>query len=495
MKVPTKSLLLSLPSVLSSSSSSSSLQSYDLTSNSIQWKLENCDGKVSIPASVPGLVHTDLLSAGLVSENPYYRFNELEQSWISKEKCWKYSASFPLETLMSDVPLFLELSGVDTIASVTLNDNYIGTTSNAFKTYSYEIPSQYLAAATEMNQLVISIESPVSYPHVQAEQYPYSVPHTENYNVWTEPSDRNFIRKAGSDFGWDWGPAYVPSGVTGSISMYQSKTGKFSNLLVLQDLSDDFAQVTLTPKLQVQHVSSDLKATVSIYLDNQLIQQSDYELHAGQDILQLNPIEINKPTLWYPVGFGSPHLYELTVQYCPSASSTDCQLQTRKIGIRKVELIREKIGSMDSAKFFSQNSTQDQQYQARSLKADPPEMAADDLRLYQVEPQSFYFKINGQPIFARGANFIPIDSFQSRVTKSDRSLLPPFHLLTLALSSEYTLRAALEANMNMIRVWGGGIYQPDDFYAMADEMGLMVWEETMFACALYPRLDCLPHPL
>jgi hypothetical protein len=82
-----------------------------------------------------------------------------------------------------------------------------------------------------------------------------------------------------------------------------------------------------------------------------------------------------------------------------------------------MELIREKIGNMGD----SMNSTSDHQYQARSLKADPPsEMAADDLRLYQVEPQTFYFKINGQPIFARGANFIPIDSFQSRVTKSDR---------------------------------------------------------------------------
>eukprot|EP00604_Paraphysomonas_vestita_P004328 CAMPEP_0174825586 /NCGR_PEP_ID=MMETSP1107-20130205/42898_1 /TAXON_ID=36770 /ORGANISM="Paraphysomonas vestita, Strain GFlagA" /LENGTH=405 /DNA_ID=CAMNT_0016057327 /DNA_START=812 /DNA_END=2026 /DNA_ORIENTATION=- len=101
-------------------------------------------------------------------------------------------------------------------------------------------------------------------------------------------------------------------------------------------------------------------------------------------------------------------------------------------------------------------------------------MNVDDSRNYYVEPQTYYFKINGKPIFARGANFIPIDSFQSRVTQSDR---------------EYILQTALESNMNMIRVWGGGIYQPSDFYEMADKMGLMVWEETMYACALYPRDD------
>jgi beta-mannosidase len=433
MKIPKEKNLFALSAVTSilsavaTTPTTASLQSYDLTSASLQWKLENCDGKISIPAKIPGLVHTDLLSAGFVKENPYYRFNELEQSWISKETCWKYSASFPLEALLDDVPLFLELSGVDTIANITLNNYFLGSTSNAFKTYSYEVQTQYLTGG--MNELVLTIDSPVSYPQEKADQYPYSVPHTQNYNVWTEPSDRNFIRKAGSDFGWDWGPAYVPSGVTGSISMYQSTMGKFSNLLILQDLSEDFAEVTLTPKLQLQHVSpSAISATVLVYLDNQLIQQSDYDLHSGQKVLQLNSLEITKPTLWYPVGFGSPHLYEFTVKYCPSTaastafSTSDCQTQTKKIGIRKMELIREKIGTLNSAKFSHQNSTRDGQYQARSLEtaAPSPEMAADDLRLYQVEPQTFYFKINGQPIFARGANFIPIDSFQSRVTKADR---------------------------------------------------------------------------
>ena len=93
--------------------------------------------------------------------------------------------------------------------------------------------------------------------------------------------------------------------------------------------------------------------------------------------------------------------------------------------------------------------------------------------LYTVPAATFYFKINDMPIFCLGANFIPIDSFQSRVTKEDR---------------EYILRAAVEANMNMIRIWGGGLYQPDDFYELADEMGIMLWEEIMLACALYPRL-------
>lgn len=409
-----------MKSVLASSSSSSiNYQYYDLSSmNNIAWNLQNCDGKINIPATLPGLIHTDLLSAGILKENPYYRFNELEQSWVSKESCWKYSTTFSLEKIDSTLPLFLEISGLDTIASITINDNQIGSTSNAFKTYSFEVPNQLLS---DVMNLSIQIDSPVSYAHNKAGQYPYSVPHTENYNVWTEPSDRNFIRKAGSDFGWDWGPAYVPSGLTGSISLFQSSFGKFDNFLVLQDLADDYSTVTLNPKLQVQSIFAASSADISLYLDGKLIQQAKYDLHIGQRIVELNSFVINNPSLWYPIGFGDPHLYELTVKYCSSTDTSSCQSQTKKIGIRKVELIREKIANMD---YTEANTTSiSKEYQARSLKVDSSMevgLDADDLRLYQVDPQTFYFKVNGAPIFARGANFIPIDSFQSRVTHADR---------------------------------------------------------------------------
>ena len=126
--------------ILSSiSSSSSQYQEFDLSSNSVKWMIESCDGKIQIPATVPGLVHTDLLTAGVLNENPYYRFNELDQSWVAKESCWKYTTSFSFDKEQSffhtngeeSIPIFLRLSGIDTIATVTLNDQLIGSTSNA----------------------------------------------------------------------------------------------------------------------------------------------------------------------------------------------------------------------------------------------------------------------------------------------------------------------------------------------------------------------------
>jgi beta-mannosidase len=443
MRVTKDSLILLgvvTTSSLISAHSSSTYHEYDLTSKSLTWKLSNCQGDhADIPATIPGLVHTDLLSAGILTENPYYRFNELEQSWVSKESCWKYSTTLSFDhesfssTDSSTSPFYLHLVGVDTIAQITWNDTPIGSTSNAFKTYSFLIPSPLIHSTD--NHLMIQIQSPIVSAHESAQEYPYSVPHTENYNVWAEPSDRNFLRKAGSDYGWDWGPAYAPSGITGSITLYQSTLGKFENLLLLQDLREDFSQVILSPKIQIQNVGvENTSAKVHVYVNDVLVGEDIYSVHRGQETLHLKPFLIKDPILWYPVGFGSPHLYEVTVHYCPSSSSSSssrekafdsslCQTQSRKIGIRQVELVREKIVSASAPPLNVTTSA----YQARSMRADPSLLSealpATDSRTSQVDPQTFYFKVNGQPVFARGANFIPIDSFQSRVTKSDRSSL------------------------------------------------------------------------
>jgi beta-mannosidase len=433
MKFPKESLVLGglvANSSLFTSVLSQTYREYDLTSNSMAWKLSNCGGdRVDIPATIPGLVHTDLLSAGILSENPYYRFNELEQSWVSKESCWKYSTTLSLDqdSRETSSSFYLRLVGVDTMAEITWNGIPLGNTANAFKTYSFEVLPSLLQ---QDNQLVIQINSPITSAHTSANQYPYSVPHTENYNVWAEPSDRNFIRKAGSDYGWDWGPAYAPSGVTGPISLYQSTIGKFENFLLLQELSENFSQAILSPKIQIQNVVVDTSADVRVYLDDVLVGQGIYDLHPGQDSLQLKSFDLKDPILWYPIGFGSPHLYKVTVKYCPtSSSSVTCQTQTRKIGIRQVELIREKIVSQAASPHPNITSFTDlplSEYEARSMRSsvETESLPSSDSRSYQVDPQTFYFKVNGQPIFARGANFIPIDSFQSRVTKSDRYASP-----------------------------------------------------------------------
>jgi len=375
-------------------------------------------------------------------------------------------SSFTTNEMDRDAPVYIRLTGVDTVATIRINEQIVGETDNAFRNYTLRIPDNLLSS--DENSIEIKILSPISYAHDKASRYAYSVPHTENYNVWTEPSNRNFVRKAGSDYGWDWGPAYAPSGITGGVSLFQSPYGRVDSLVVLQSLSPSYEEVTLEPKLRVFGVSEKSQVKVSVYIDGDEKLSNMYALDSSGDTeyisLTLGTLRLSNPVLWYPIGHGNPHMYSVKVKYCPTSDGDQCQEIHKKIGIRSVELVREYI-TTPRAESQWKNSTI---HSSRSLKTS----TVDIPTLYTVPPQTFYFKVNGVAVYARGANFIPIDSFSSRITQADR---------------EYILRTAVQANMNMIRVWGGGVYQPDDFYDLADEMGLMVWEETMYACALYPR--------
>jgi beta-mannosidase len=195
-----------------SSSSSSSFQEISLTSSeSYQWTLRECDdGEVKqFPASVPGNVHTDLMSAGLLEGDPYYRYNEVNMSWVTT-KCWQYELQIPLQTLKAALyasggeTLHLRAAGLDNVATVYVNDVALGSTSNSFRTFYFPIDYTELARSlTSSDSVRLSVRlSPVSTEaRNRAEDYPYEVPATENWNVWAEPSSRNFVRKAGSDFG------------------------------------------------------------------------------------------------------------------------------------------------------------------------------------------------------------------------------------------------------------------------------------------------------
>lgn len=182
----------------------SALVEVDLSSQAgVSWTVTNCDRTISVAGSVPGVVHTDLISAGIIKENPYYRFNELEQSWVSKQTCWRYEASLDMAKFASGEDVFLHLTGLDTMATLYLNDKEVGRTSNAFRTYDIPLPWADISSSVGAgNTLRIEIASPIDYPKEQAAAYPYAVPATQNYNVWAEPTSRNFVRKAGSDFGW-----------------------------------------------------------------------------------------------------------------------------------------------------------------------------------------------------------------------------------------------------------------------------------------------------
>jgi beta-galactosidase/beta-glucuronidase len=183
------------------------------SSDSVQWTLRECSeandyalGVKRIPrfaASVPGNVHTDLMSAGLLEGDPYYRYNEVNMSWVTA-KCWLYELDLPNSLFKSkydhDV-LHIRANGLDNVATVFVNNIVVGTSSNSFRTFYFPVDLDILTRAADVVKIAVRLDSVAAEAKKRAAQYPYEVPATENWNVWAEPSSRNFVRKAGSDFG------------------------------------------------------------------------------------------------------------------------------------------------------------------------------------------------------------------------------------------------------------------------------------------------------
>jgi beta-mannosidase len=304
--------------------------------------------------------------------------------------------------------------------------------------------------------------------------------------------------------GWDWGPAYIPAGISGSISLVVGSTGRLDGLVVKQTdfvvNSATSADAVLNLFVKVAACTSAYKATANVYLDGTLVQtkedveipvslnplnnaiMSQYlkEIHqqyhgSSNQMVVLDPqlvsvgsISMRDAKLWWPRGHGDQHLYSVKVELIPltreqstlrrGLATTESSVQSiqRKIGVRSIQLIQEEYSSVDKNSFGSSSGDAGRSQSSASKQASLPSPV----------PASYYFRINNEPIFMRGANFIPLDSFQSRVHKHDRL---------------YLLHTAMEANYNMLRVWGGGYYQPDDLYDFADEMGILMWQEVMLA--------------
>jgi beta-mannosidase len=450
----------------------------DKLKNDQSWILQQCFGNnnikntkfndIKFTASVPGVVYTDLMKNGFITENPLFRYNEVDTSDVAKS-CWSYTLNdisllnFDLSSTGS--PIYISFSEIDTKANIYFNDILIGTTSNSFKSYSFRIPNKIIN--NNNNTLYIEINSAVSTAKEGQASYPYQVPHTENYNVWTEPSHRNFIRKAGSDFGWDWGPAFVPTGI-GFVSIKQPTDATLDGIVIKQKLTDDLKNAQLNIYCHFKNVVKSISGSrANVYMNDILQFSSDIieipasitasaTIPADSQMIFLGSIDINDVNLWWPREFGDQYLYSIKVQYEGNGGdSSSFQDITRAIGVRKVELVQI-------------NEETDSKYKPMKDKNNPSCKSMEA----PAQPATFYFKVNNISIFCRGSNFIPIDVFKSKITRKDR---------------EFIIQAALESNMNMLRVWGGGIYQPDDLYELADKYGIMIWQEIMLACALYPR--------
>ncbi len=383
------------------------------------WELRRADDATPIPAQVPGCVHMDLLRAGNIPD-PFYRDNELRLLWIG-ETDWVYTRPFTVPSdLMAHEHVLLVCHGLDTLATIMVNGTEVGKTDNMFRRWEFDVKPHLKVGE---NTLTIRFDAPM--PFLRAQEAEKGV--LPGWIGDIRLNSGGWLRKEPCNFGWDWGPKVVTSGIWRDIELIAFDT-RLTDIHIRQDHRPEGA-VNLS--IQVTVEGSDAAALrIEVTQDGKAVAAQQQPLAGNRQDMQIG---IDHPRLWWVNGMGEQPLYDVLVQLI-SANGNLLDQSTRRIGLRTLTLERH----------------------------------AD------TWGESFYFAINGVPFFAKGANWIPADVFAPRLTAADYERL---------------IRDAAAVHMNMLRVWGGGIYEQDVFYDLCDRYGIAVWQDFMFSCATYPSFD------
>ena len=389
------------------------------------WQFKQARLSNWYPATVPGVVHTDLINNKII-EDPFFRLNERGMQWIDKED-WIYQTSFQLTPeMMERQNIDLILKGLDTYADVYLNGSLLLKADNMF--VGYTVPVKSVLRKGE-NHLYIYFHSPIRQTLPQYASNGFNYPADNDHH---EKHLSVFTRKAPYSYGWDWGIRMVTSGVWRPVTLRFYDVATISDYHVRQvSLTDETARLSnelIVNQILSQEVPAEVRVRVS--LDGTAVAEvkQQVKLQPGINHITL-PSEVTNPVRWMPNGWGTPTLYDFSVQI--ACGERIVAEQSHRIGLRTIRVVNEK----------------------------------------DKNGESFYFEVNGIPMFAKGANYIPQDALLPNVTAERYQTL---------------FRDMKEANMNMVRVWGGGTYENNLFYDLADENGILVWQDFMFACTPYP---------
>lgn len=377
-------------------------------------------------AKVPGTVHQDLLNHNRIP-NPFYGMNEEAVQWVENED-WMYRTSFVVdEHQLSRDAAVLEMDGLDTYADVFLNGALILRSDNMFVGHKVQVKP---VLRKGVNRLLVRFRSPVKEVLPQLQTNGFDYPASNDHSPWRTSV---YTRKAPYSYGWDWGIRLATCGIWRPVRLVFSDVARIEDYYVCQDAVTQ-AKADVDNRLEINNVtSSTVSALLKIdyhYSDSDTKEiRKHIELRPGANTVSL-PVSIENPHLWMPNGWGEPSLYKFTASL--SVDGVEIAKQERNVGLRTVRVV------MD-----------------------------DD-----EHGKSFYFVVNGKPMFAKGANFIPDDALLPNVTQERYKRI---------------FEDVKAANMNMLRVWGGGIYEDDEFYDEADRNGILIWQDFMFACSSYPH--------
>ena len=381
-----------------------------ITALDSNWSFRTINSKTSHPATVPGNIYSDLIDNSII-EDPFIGHNEFKLQWVS-DSTWIYQTRFDVSsTILNKENIDLNFEGLDTYAQVYLNDSLILSSNNAFRNYKVPVKDFVLLN----NSLSIKFTPTHIKEEIEKNKLGYTLPEGR----------RIFTRKAQFQYGWDWGPSLNTIGIWKGVSLNAWNDAKIEHVY-LKKKSYTTDQAKITAKITL---SDPPKEPTLIVLS---IAGKDFSLpiQAGNEKKEFDvPLTIDNPKFWWPHNLGEPYLYEVDIKLRKGAVVTDNVKVNH--GVRNVSLISD-----------------DDQY-----------------------GQSFYFMINGIPVYMKGANYIPQHSLQNRVTNAHY---------------ENLLQDVVDANMNMLRVWGGGIYENNIFYDLCDRKGILVWQDFMYACAMYP---------
>ncbi len=339
--------------------------------------------------------------------DPFKDENEKKVQWVENED-WNYQTSFVVSSQeLKNDNIDLVFNGLDTFSEIYLNGKLLRKTDNMFRKWNIPV-KEYLKAGN--NALQIKFTSAVNTGKELAKKVPFTMPE----------SPRSFVRKAQYQFGWDWGPRLVTAGIWKDVALEFWNNAKIITVKDIQSNSEKTSDLHFEVEIYAQNAGD-------YTLDLNKIHQK-VSLQKGINTISL-PYETKGMKLWQPNGRGEANLYDFKIKLSKDLNNID--VKDIRIGLRTVELIQEK----------------------------------------DEKGKSFYFKVNGNPLYIKGTNWIPGDSFSPRMTKEKYQKL---------------IKDTKDANMNMIRIWGGGIYEDDEFYKACDENGILVWQDFMFAGSFYP---------
>lgn len=399
------------------------------------WKVRWSNGKFGhaesdhvdiagfIDAIVPGEVHLDLMRSGIIAD-PNTGLGSLACRWV-EESFWSYRREFdaPEDALASRA--WLCFGGLDLVATIKLNGETIGSHENSFTPYRIDVTGKLRASR---NILIV---------HIEGGLFSVSDKPGEGFNNDLDQKlhKRHWLRKPQCQFGWDWSPRLINVGITGDVMLEWSKPpARIDSLVPLASLDETLTRGSVRSRLFVEGLTDQpVSGRMSVEIAELGIASSvDVTIEPGLKPIEMT-IDVPNPELWWPVGQGNARLYDINVSLAVDGQAIGAC--TARIGFRHIRINQDKHPSGG--------------------------------RLFIIE-------VNGRPVFAKGANFVPADLIYPNLDRQRYDTLTDL---------------ALEANFNMLRVWGGGLYESNDLYELCDEKGILVWQEFIYACGRYPMQD------